>query len=55
MFWRVAVDGNPAMAVAAEFGATPAAVRKAKSGVLRRLRETVGDVCASAPLQLQKA
>ncbi len=45
MFWRVAIDGNSATAVAAEFDATPAAVRQAKSRVLRRLREVVGEVC----------
>jgi RNA polymerase sigma-70 factor (ECF subfamily) len=44
MFWRVAVDGNPAPAVAVEFGSTPAAVRQAKARVLRRLREAVGDL-----------
>jgi RNA polymerase sigma-70 factor (ECF subfamily) len=44
MFWRTAVDGNPAAAVAEEFGATPAAVRQAKARVLRRLKEVVGEV-----------
>jgi RNA polymerase sigma-70 factor (ECF subfamily) len=44
IFWRVTVDGNPAADVAAEFGATPAAVRQVKSRVLRRLREAVGEV-----------
>lgn len=44
MFWRTAVDGNPAGAVAAEFGATPAAVRQVKSRVLRRLKQVVGDL-----------
>jgi RNA polymerase sigma-70 factor (ECF subfamily) len=44
IFWRVAVDGNPADAVAAEFEATPAAVGQVKSRVLRRLREAVGEV-----------
>ena len=55
MFWRVAVDGVAAPAVATEFGTTPAAVRQAKARVLRRLRETVGDVTISGPRQLQKA
>jgi RNA polymerase sigma-70 factor (ECF subfamily) len=44
MFWRVAVDGNSATAIAAEMGTTPAAVRQAKSRVLRRLKQVVGDV-----------
>jgi RNA polymerase sigma-70 factor (ECF subfamily) len=55
MFWRLAVDGVAAPAVAAEFGTTPAAVRQAKARVLRRLRETVGDVSAWGTRQLQKA
>ena len=42
IFWRVAVDGQPAAAVAAEFSTTPAAVRQAKARVLRRLKEVVG-------------
>ena len=44
MFWRVTVDCVPAPVVAAEFGTSPAAVRQAKSRVLRRLREAVGEV-----------
>lgn len=44
MFWRTAVDGNPAAVVAQEFGATPAAVRQVKSRVLRRLKQVVGDL-----------
>jgi RNA polymerase sigma-70 factor (ECF subfamily) len=44
MFWRMAVDRQPAPAVAAEFATTPAAVRQAKARVLRRLREAVGSV-----------
>ena len=44
MFWRVAVDGNSAAAVAIEFGATPGTVRQAKWRVLRRLKQIVGDV-----------
>jgi RNA polymerase sigma-70 factor (ECF subfamily) len=43
-FWRTAVDGLTATAVAAELGINPAAVRQAKSRVLRRLREEMGDV-----------
>jgi RNA polymerase sigma-70 factor (ECF subfamily) len=44
MFWRTAVDGNPAPAVAAELGTTPVSVRQAKSRVLRRLKQLVGDL-----------
>jgi RNA polymerase sigma-70 factor (ECF subfamily) len=44
MFWRTAVDGNPAPNVAQEFGTTSAAVRQAKSRVLRRLKQLVGDL-----------
>ena len=44
MFWRTVVDGNPAVDVAAELGTTPASVRQAKSRVLRRLKEVVGDL-----------
>jgi RNA polymerase sigma-70 factor (ECF subfamily) len=44
MFWRLAVDGNPAPRVAEEFGTTPAAVRQVKSRVLRRLKQLVGDL-----------
>jgi RNA polymerase sigma-70 factor (ECF subfamily) len=45
-FWRVTVDGLTAGAVAAEMGTTAPAVRMAKSRVLRRLREEVGDLIA---------
>ena len=44
MFWRVAVEDQAPADVAAELNVTPAAVRKAKSRVLRRLREEVGDL-----------
>lgn len=43
-FWRSAVDGKSAPEVAAEMGLSAVAVRKAKSRVLRRLKEEVGDV-----------
>lgn len=43
-FWRAAVDGHPVDLIAKEMGVTPAAIRKAKSRVLRRLKEEVGDV-----------
>ena len=38
-FWRSVVDGVATAAVAAELGITPAAVRQARSRVLRRMRE----------------
>jgi RNA polymerase sigma-70 factor (ECF subfamily) len=44
MFWRTAVDGIPTPDVAAELGASAAAVRQAKSRVLRRLKQVVGDL-----------
>ena len=43
-FWRSAVDGQAPGDIAADLGVSPAAVRMAKSRVLRRLREEVGDV-----------
>jgi RNA polymerase sigma-70 factor (ECF subfamily) len=43
-FWRVTVDGLQAPEVAAELGMTANAVRMAKSRVLRRLREELGDL-----------
>jgi RNA polymerase sigma-70 factor (ECF subfamily) len=45
-FWRAAVDGHPPAVIAADLGITPAAVRKAKSRVLHRLRQEVGDLIA---------
>jgi RNA polymerase sigma-70 factor (ECF subfamily) len=42
-FWRAAADGIAVAAVAQELGMTPAAVRKAKSRVLRRLRQEMGE------------
>jgi RNA polymerase sigma-70 factor (ECF subfamily) len=43
-FWRTAVDGQPAKEVAAELSMSPVAVRVAKSRVLQRLREELGDL-----------
>ncbi len=43
-FWGMAVDGRTANDVAAELSMSPGAVRVAKSHVLRRLREELGDV-----------
>ena len=45
-FWRAAVEGEAPAAIAADLGVTAAAVRKAKSRVLLRLREEVGDLIA---------
>jgi RNA polymerase sigma-70 factor (ECF subfamily) len=42
-FWGTAVDGRAAPEVAAELSMTPGAVRVAKSRVLHRLREELGD------------
>jgi RNA polymerase sigma-70 factor (ECF subfamily) len=42
-FWSVVVDGRTPAEVAAEIGISPAAVRQAKSRILRRLREYLGD------------
>ena len=38
-FWLVAVEGRTTAEVAAQTGVSPAAVRQAKSRVLRRLRQ----------------
>jgi RNA polymerase sigma-70 factor, ECF subfamily len=43
-FWRTTVDDQTSSAVAAELGTTANAVRMAKSRVLRRLREELGDL-----------
>jgi RNA polymerase sigma-70 factor (ECF subfamily) len=43
-FWQTIVEGRSTAAVAAELDVTPAAIRQAKSRVLRRLKEEVGDV-----------
>lgn len=42
-FWSTAVEGHSAADVAADLGMTPGAVRVARSRVLRRLREEMGD------------
>ena len=44
MFWCVAVDGRGVADIAAEHGVTTAAVRKAKSRILHRLKEEVDDL-----------
>jgi RNA polymerase sigma-70 factor (ECF subfamily) len=43
-FWRAAVECQDVTDIAADLGVTPAAVRKAKSRVLHRLRQEIGDV-----------
>jgi RNA polymerase sigma-70 factor (ECF subfamily) len=43
-FWRTAVDGRAAKDVAADLAMSPGAVRVAKSRVLLRLREELGDL-----------
>jgi RNA polymerase sigma-70 factor (ECF subfamily) len=43
-FWRAAVGGETPADIAADMNITAAAVRKAKSRVLLRLREVVGDL-----------
>jgi RNA polymerase sigma-70 factor (ECF subfamily) len=45
-FWRVAVEGHSTAEVAAAMGLSPAAVRKAKSRVVLRLRQEIGDLIA---------
>ena len=42
-FWRIVVDGQSPAEVAEALGLSPAAVYMAKSRVLRRLREELGD------------
>lgn len=43
-FWRCAVEGQIPIEVAHDLGMTPAAVRKSKSRVLRRLKDELGDL-----------
>jgi RNA polymerase sigma-70 factor (ECF subfamily) len=43
-FWSVTVDGRQTVEVAAELGMSGNAVRMAKSRVMRRLREELGDL-----------
>src|SRR5262245_7400617 len=42
-FWQTTVDGRSAKDVGADLGMSPGAVRVAKSRVLKRLREELGD------------
>jgi RNA polymerase sigma-70 factor (ECF subfamily) len=45
-FWKATVESRTTAEVAAELGISPNAVRLAKSHVLRRLREEMGDLIA---------
>ncbi|MCA9207497.1 MAG: sigma-70 family RNA polymerase sigma factor [Planctomycetales bacterium] len=42
-FWRAVVDGQDTATIASELKLSPASVRQAKSRVLRRLRQMLGD------------
>jgi RNA polymerase sigma-70 factor (ECF subfamily) len=44
IFWRVVIDGCSPTTLAEELRTTPAAVRQAKSRVLRRLKQEMGEV-----------
>ena len=44
IFWRTVIEGVSPAAVAEEMHTTPAAVRQAKSRVLRRLKQEMGEV-----------
>jgi RNA polymerase sigma-70 factor (ECF subfamily) len=43
-FWMTVVEGRSPADIAAEMGVSPTAIRMAKSRVLRRLKETFGDL-----------
>jgi len=43
-FWCSVVEGRSSVALAAELGVTPAAIRQARSRVLRRLKQEAGDL-----------
>jgi RNA polymerase sigma-70 factor (ECF subfamily) len=45
-FWRVAMEGRSPADVAAELGISPNGVRQAKSRVLRRIKEELGELIA---------
>ena len=49
MFWQTVIDNRSSAAVAQALGVTAGAVRQAKSRVLRRLREEVGDLIQGIP------
>jgi len=43
-FWLTVIDGRAPAALAAELGMSPASIRQAKSRVLRRLRQELGEL-----------
>ncbi|MHC5538272.1 sigma-70 family RNA polymerase sigma factor [Singulisphaera rosea] len=43
-FWRAAVEGHSPADIAHDFGVSAAAVRQAKSRILRRLKDMLGDL-----------
>ncbi len=45
-FWRVTIENQTAAEVAEQMGITPNAVRQARSRVLRRLKEEMGELIA---------
>jgi RNA polymerase sigma-70 factor, ECF subfamily len=45
-FWQVTVEGHTTADVAVEMGITSSAIRQAKSRVLRRLKEEIGELTA---------
>ncbi|HZU35472.1 MAG TPA: sigma-70 family RNA polymerase sigma factor [Gemmataceae bacterium] len=45
-FWRTVIDGHSPSTLSEELGMTPAAIRQAKSRVLRRLRQEMGELIA---------
>jgi RNA polymerase sigma-70 factor (ECF subfamily) len=45
-FWRTAIDERSVADVAAELGMTAAAIRQAKSRVLRQLKQELGELLA---------
>jgi RNA polymerase sigma-70 factor (ECF subfamily) len=49
MFWRTVVDDLPTAAVAVELGVTANSIRQARSRVLRRIREEVGELAIDRP------
>lgn len=48
-FWRSVVEGQPSAVIAEDLGVTPAAVRQAKSRVLRRLKDILGEHACPPP------
>lgn len=44
MFWRTVIEGRPTVALAEELSVSPAAVRQAKSRILRRLKQEMGEL-----------